>query len=259
VLAVDVRGDDFNVMAARANIVAAHALRVLRIALRAHVDIANTQLRFRLSGSYAFGDRAAGWRRPPDAADDLGLDEDLIKLAMSQPVAAMPTEPITRIQKQADLALRWIERAMFDGEALVGLLYLFFALEALLGDSADKLKGHALAFRQTMLSHLVTGGFSHPTTTFLLYDQVRSGAVHGENPPAVSWNTTHRFGALVRQTLNEYLTYAKAEGLTRRSGLVRALERHPDVPSVVTWLRENGGSEWTPFLDRLDGKFRPDG
>jgi hypothetical protein len=42
--------------------------------------------------------------------------------------------------------LRWIERARFTGEPLIALLYLFFALEALLGDKPEGLKADDLAF-----------------------------------------------------------------------------------------------------------------
>jgi hypothetical protein len=256
VVAVEVEGSDPKQLAEQAKMIASHALRILRVALRAHLDIADSQLRFRLGESYAFDDRMAGWQRAADAADDLDLDPTLIKLAEAQPVAAMSPEPLTGIDKQADLALRWIERAWFAGEPLVALLYHFFALEALLGDKAEGLKAHSLAFRQMMLSHIVTGEFSHPSRTYFLYDKVRSGAVHGELAPHVSWETTRGFAWLVKQTLDQYLIYAMSEGLMKRGRLLRALDSHPDRRNLVSWLRENGGSEWTTFLDDAERESR---
>ena len=254
VVGVLVEGTDRKQMAEQAKLIASHALRILRVALRAHLDIADSQLRFRLGESYAFDDRMAGWKRAPDAADDLALDPTLIELALAQPAAAMPPEPLTTVDKQADLALRWIERAWFAGEPLVALLYLFFALEALLGNKAEGLKAHSLAFRQMMLSHIVTGEFTHPTRTYLLYDKVRSGAVHGEDAPYVGWDTTRPFAWLVKQTLDQYLAYAMSQGLMKRGRLLRALDTHPDRASLVAWLRANGGADWTAFLDDEDAE-----
>jgi hypothetical protein len=51
------------------------------------------------------------------------------------------------------------------------------------------LKDHGLAFRQTILSHITTNQFTHPNETWFLSDQVRSGAVPGEDVPAVAWHT----------------------------------------------------------------------
>jgi hypothetical protein len=47
-----------------------------------------------------------------------------------------------------------MDRARFIGEPLVGLLALFFALEALPRDKSEGLKAYGLAFRQTMLKGL---------------------------------------------------------------------------------------------------------
>lgn len=179
--AVDVQGTDYRRMAERARRVASHALRVLRIALREHRSIANPQLRFRLGRAHAFAGRFTGWQEREDVAYDLTFAGDLPAVAGSQPVSTMPAEPSTDVGRKADLALRWLERAWFANEPLIGFLYLFFALEALLGDKREGLKAHGLAFRQAMLGHLVTGMFSHPNETWFLYDQVRSGAVHGED------------------------------------------------------------------------------
>jgi len=60
---------------------------------------------------------------------------------------------------------------------------------------------HGLAFRQAMLGHLVTGLFLHPNETWFLYDQVRSGAVHGEDAPAVDWDSVRGFAWTVRTTV----------------------------------------------------------
>ena len=254
VAAVDVSGTSYAMMAERARRVVAHSLRVLRVALREHQGINDRQLRFRVGDSYAFGERASGRQAPPDVAYELRLDRSLLDLAASQPVSKMPLEPVTDVAKKADLALRRIERARFVGEPLVALLFLFFGLEALLGDTSEKLKGHGLAFRQTMLSHIATGSFTHPNQTYFLYDEVRSGAVHGEDAPTVSWDDVGSFASVVRHALYQYLNYAEAQGFSRRSRLLSTLDEHPDAPKLASWLRENAGPAWEAYFKALEAR-----
>jgi hypothetical protein len=250
VASVHVLGTNYEKMAGRATTAASHALRVLRAALREVRGINDWQLRFRLGQSYAFSNGAGGWSERTDSAYELSLNSDLVTFALAQPLGALPVHPTTDVERKADLAVRWFERARFAGEPIVSLLYLFFALEALLGDRAEGLKAHAPAFRQAMLSHVVTKGFIHPNKTYFLYDEVRSAAVHGEDVPGVGWDTVGEFGWVVRTTLNDFLTFAEAQGFTRRTEVVRALDKHPDWPKLVAWLRARGGEVWDEYLDR---------
>jgi hypothetical protein len=240
-------------MAERARARAAHSLRLLRVALREHPGIHNRQLRFRVGIAYAI-ERVTGWTQRDDMAYDLTFGSELTELVRNQPVANMAAEPSTDAQRKADLSLRWMERAWLASEPLVALLYLFFGLEALLGNKSEGLKAHGLAFRQAMLSHVVIGGFSHPNKTWFLYDQVRSGAVHGEDAPAVSWEMVHDFASVVRRTLNQYLTVVSAQQLAKRGGLLKILDKHPDRPQLIAWFRANGGPVWTDYLDKVEGK-----
>jgi len=251
VVAIDMEGTSYEQMAEEARAVASHVLRVLRVALREHREISYQQLRFRLSTAYAFDDQHSGWKQLENAAFDLTLDGELIDLIGSQPISTMPAKPSTGIEKAADRALRWMERAWFSGEPLVALLFLVFALEALLGDMSEKLKAHALALRQTMLSHIVTGEFTHPSETLFLYDKVRSQAVHGEDTPEVNRDIAQRFAWEVRHTLNQYLILAREQGFARRGRLLTVLDKHSDRPQVLNWLRHNGGHDWSKYLDEL--------
>jgi hypothetical protein len=247
VLAVDATGTSYARMAERSRRTASHALRILRVALAERIMV--EQLRFRLGRAYAFDEeRAAGWNRSADAAYDLGLVEELIELAAEQSLATLPSEPRNDVERKADLALHWMERAWFVGDPVVGLLYLFFALEALLGIRSERMKGQPLAFRQALLNHAVTGSFAHPSKTLSLYEDVRSAAVHGELVPDVSESLVRGVRGEVARTLGHYLTYAGEQGFTKRASLIRALDEHPDRPELVTWLQEHGGSEWDDFL-----------
>jgi hypothetical protein len=246
VAAVNAQGTSYSRMAERSRDAVSHTLRVLRVALRHRIGV--EQLRFRLGRTYAFEQaKAGGWRQIAEAAYDLGLDDGLIALAAGDPVALLPFEPRNDVERKADLALRWMERAWFVGEPAVALLYLFFALEALLGVKSEGLKGHDLAFRQALLDHAATGSFTHPSATLFLYEDVRSAAVHGEPVPEVTDAILRRFRSDVAQTLGHYITYTREKRFTRRSHLLQALDKHPDRPDLVSWLREHGGSEWADF------------
>lgn len=250
VAAVTVAGTHPGRMAARARLQAERSLRALRVALRRHRGINDWQLRFRLAPGYAFESGAAGWKAPPDSAYSLTLDDRLLQIAEGVAAAALATEPTHDIERKADVAVRWMDRARFATEPLVALLYLFFALEALVGDRSEGLKAPLIAFRQAMLNHLLTGDFSHPDTTLFLYDRVRSGAVHGEDPPEVSARDVSKFDASVWNTLEQYLAYARQEGLTKRGRMMAAIDQHPDARALGNWLRAYATTDWAEFLDK---------
>lgn len=248
VLAIPVMGTNHGRMADRAENVARHALRLLRIGLREHMGITNRQLRFRLGEAYSFDEGASGSQAAADTAYELEINQELVQLAEDQPVAQVPLEPRTDVDEKAAIAARWMERAWFATEPLVALLYLFFALEALLGDKSEGLKAHGLAFRQAILSAAVTGHFTHPNETYFLYDRVRSGAVHGEDAPDVNWDTVNSFATTVRWTLSHYLTFTRANGITRRGRLLKALREHPERPKLTEWLTAVGGPHWQTYF-----------
>jgi hypothetical protein len=249
VAAVPVQGTNYARMAERAREEAGHVLRVLRVALRAHFAIVDRQLWFTFGEGYAFDDRLSGWQTRDTAAYELSFDPSLDDLVRQSPIASMPLVPRNQLERKADLALRWIERAQLATEPLVRLLYLFFALEGLLGDKAEGLKAPVLAFRRAMLGEATGHGFTHPNVTFLLYDQVRSAAVHGGEVPEVTDDVFGKFAWDVRDALNEYLTYGAAEGFTKQSQLVQALDSHPEHDRMYQWLRENGGDIWAAYLE----------
>ena len=242
VAAVEVSGSGSGKMADRGRAKVERALRLLRIALRKHRMIHDKQLRFTPTGSYAFGATGSGWRSSDDEAYDLGYAGELVTLAESSPLAALTIEPESDLLKKADLATCWMERAWMTGDRLVAMLYLFFALEALLGDRSEGLKAEGIAFRQMMLGHLVEGQFSRPDECWYLYDRVRSGAVHGEDAPDVDEGVLTRFTSSVRQTLDSYLTLANRQGFQKRSRLLRYLAEHQDRGSPSHGSARTAGS-----------------
>jgi hypothetical protein len=238
-------------MAERSKETAAHVLRLLRVALRERIGV--EQLRFRLGRAHVFEEeKAFGWRQGAEAAYDLGLSDELIQVASEKPLAELPARPRNDVEKKADLALHWMERAWFVGDPVVALLFLFFALEALLGVESERLKGQGLAFRQALLNNAVTGSFVHPSKSLFLYEDIRSAAVHGELVPDVSDAEARGFRNDVARTLDYYLTYTRSKGITRRKRLLESLDNHADRPDLIAFLQEEGETRWADFLAKVD-------
>jgi hypothetical protein len=255
VAAVKVTGTNRSNMASRAQKSVECALRIARVGLRDHNFINSQQLRFRVGTSFAFDDGSSGWSRRADAAFELTIEPEELAAMDKRAVWGLPTVPKTDIEEKAALALAWMERARFTAEPLVALLYLFFALEALLGDRSEGLKADGLAFRQLVLSHVVTNSFRDPNKTWFLYDKVRSAAVHGEPAPEVDDDIVRKFESSVRDTLNQYLMFAADNSITKRGRLITALTSHPDVPLLADWITKYAGADWRTYL----GRFLPPG
>jgi hypothetical protein len=258
VAVVSVTGTNRRLMAQRASELVAHALRVLRVGLRENNAINNKQLRFRVGRIHIFDDCSWGWDDGPEASYQLEADSNLVDILGTPAIASLPMHPSNDIERQADLALRWMERSRFEGDPLVAMLYLFYALEALLGSTDEGLKGPMLAFRATMLSHVVDGQFFHPNETLFLYDEVRSVAVHGEARPIVTEDAVTRYEPNVRWALRQYLTLADREKFTKRSQLVRFLHESSAKTELITWVRANPSTKWKDYLDKLDRHEVPD-
>lgn len=257
VAAVLAHGTSEERMAERAMAACAYALRLLRVGLTERIA-SERQLRFRLAGTYTFSEPVWGWKASDDVAYDLDLTPDLIRLAESQPMARIGPNVVTDVDRKAQVALKWIERSLFAAEPMVALLFLFFGLEALLGDRSSKKKAHDLAFKQALLNHVVTGAFAHPDRTVLLYDRVRSAAVHGEDVHGVTWGVVHDQVGAVKTTLDAYVAFADAQGIGRRGRLLTALARHPGRAQLIDWLRVSGGEEWRKWLERDGAAVDPD-
>jgi len=252
VAAVPVSGTDAGRMSDRAHATAEHGLRLLRIALRAGTGINRDQFWFRLGEAYAFDERASGWAQRPGTPYEMTLVASEIDHVNAQLLVALPLAPGNKFERKADLAVRWMERAWLATEPLIRLLYLFFALESLLGDRSEGEKAGLIALRRAMLGEASGRGFTHPSDTYLLYDEVRSAAVHGSEPPELSEDAVDRFARDVRDDLDDYLRYGRDHGFTKQSQLVQALDNHPGRPQMIAWLRVNGGDMWTNYLDKIE-------
>jgi len=259
VAVADVIGTSLERMAHRARERVSAALTVVRLALLAgQLGVADEQLRFRVGEAYAFGDGITGWRRRDDVASNLDVGPDLGAVLAARPVGGLLDSNRQDIAAAARLAAGWLDRAAFAADPLVDVLFSFFALEAILGRKSDRLKGDSLAVRRMTLDHDRTGGFGHPNRLWLLYDEVRSAAVHGSRPSDVDERDAHQFRHDVAIAIEQVLQFAVAHGLTRRDRLLDALDAHPDLPRLADWLIANGGADWQPYIDGLPGSSTAD-
>lgn len=251
IAAVAVEGTDPRAMAERARLQAEHALRVLRISLREDRWVHPFQLRFRLGDHHAFESGLGGWEVPSDVGWELDLDAELLDLARRQPIWSAPMCPETKLERRIDRAMRWVEQAFLVGDGLLELLFCFFALEALLGDKSEGLKAQRLAFRRALLGSVTRERFAHPNRVAFLYEEVRSAAVHGSDPPEVDEKLLQAFLWDTRLALSEYAEYAQANDIKRPSKLLESLEKDPRRERLIEGLRRDEPKRWGSFLDTL--------
>ncbi|MFG2058975.1 hypothetical protein ACGFI9_33630 [Micromonospora sp. NPDC048930] len=248
-ISVPCRGTNYRNMAERARTQAKHALALLRAGLEQQNMYHPRQLRFRLGERYAFSDRLTGWVGQPDSAYSTPIDGQIVERLAVLRFMQLPAMPANDPERRALLAVAWIDRSLVVPDRLVAMLFQFFALEAILGDKAEGLKSLGLAFRRTMLGHLVSGGWPAPENIYYQYEKVRSAAVHGGEPPEVTDKQAERFGHDVNRALNEFLTFAETHGFTKRAQVLRALASHEDVPRVLEHLRARDAT-WDDFEPR---------
>ena len=235
---------NYTAMRRRARLAAEHALRLLRATLREHPGLHDRQLRFGLGDVAWLDDGITGWELDPATGWEMTLDKGFADLATGQAVSSLPLDPDTDVERRGNRALRWYERAQLSVEPTIELLFLFSALETIVGDKSKGLKGAMIARRRATLGAITREQFAHPLKTYLLYDKVRNDAIHGEEPPEVPGDELLHFGHDVRRAINEFLEYARANGLVRRKRVTDALERSEDWKTVRDVVRPLDPDAW---------------
>lgn len=180
---------------------------------------------------YWFSDGASGWQSPAGAGFGFELTEGMLEVAMSPAIASLPAVATNDVERCVNRALEWFERAQLSADALMQLLFLFFALEAILGTERGP-KARPLAVRRAILGLRTAGHFSHPYRMYGLYSQVRNAAVHGGEPPSVAEKDLAAFMWDTRVALNEYLEFASTRHMTERDAVRSELDGDPDAASI---------------------------
>ena len=228
VVSADCKGTSGAAMKERARKKVEHALRQVRAGLREHRMIHDRQLRFRLGTSYWFHGGGGGWSTRRDKIIDVGLNEELVELMNSTEIARLPAEGGTSIEKAARRALKWFDDALLATDPLKEMLYLFFALEGILGDKSDKLKGENLALRRALLSHKLDRGFAHPgTRSTASTTRCAPRPSTAASRSKVSKSEVSKFQWDVRRAINEFLEYTRNEGFSKQAKLLAALDSDP--------------------------------
>lgn len=194
------------------------------------------------------------WQMPKRPPRPVLLRADLIEKVKVQPVADLPASGGSTIDDHARIALSWFERSQLDDDPLSKLLYLFFALEAIVGDRSEGLKGETLALRRAILSHLTTGKFSHPARAYVLYEEVRNKAVHGSKLTVpVTEDEVRNFSYDVRAGINEFLELAQRRGFTKRGELRDALDHDPAREQLGSRLYGENPDLWKSLKPKTKG------
>ncbi len=240
VIAVSTTGTSGRRMMERGKGTAEHALRLLRAGLREHRSIVDDQLRFRLGTHYWFtvkGEARAGWQRRPGEPITFELNDQMVDLATTPPIASLLEHGPNDVERRASRALAWWERSFSATDPVIKIVFLFAALEAILGNRSEGIKSDDLAMHRAALSEALDEGFSLPDQALGLYEYVRSLAIHGEAPVAVSPEEAQAFEWDIRRAINEYLRFARESNLTKRKQVRAGLEAKRR--EIEAWLCGN--------------------
>jgi hypothetical protein len=232
VIAVECEGTNRQRMRDRAAEVALHSLRVLRAGLREEHFVHDRQLRFRLGVSYWFSDGLSGWQTDADTGWGFELDANSLGRVAALPIASLPVAAKTDIERCANRSLQWFEQSQLAVDPVMEIMLLTIALEAILGRKSERLKGRGLALRRAVLAVKTAGHFSHPARFYLVYDKVRSVAVHGGEPPVVDRRLVDEVSWDVRLAVNQFLDFARGQRYLKRSRLLDALDDDPAVAEI---------------------------
>ncbi|MGA9874446.1 MAG: hypothetical protein WBQ21_01410 [Solirubrobacteraceae bacterium] len=246
VIAVECEGTNRSAMSERAAEVARHALRLLRAGLRESHSVVDRQLRFRLGSAYWFSDGLSGFKVGPEEGWGFELDLAGLESVAALPVAALPLTGGTEVERCARRALEWFEQSQLAVDPLMEILLLTFALETILGRKSEKLKGRQLAIRRAVLSHRTRGNFAHPLRFYLVYDEIRSVAVHGGEPPLVDDDLVQTVAWDVRGAINEFLKFARCGGYVKRGRILTALDNDRDATEIAQQFLPLPGGEPEP-------------
>lgn len=153
----------------------------------------------------------------------------------------------SRIAKQFEIAFGWLDRARMTDDMLIRLLFLFSALEAILGDMSEGLKAQRLAFTEALLTLTQEGSFPHPSRLYFLYNDVRSYAVHGNLTFDIDDNEVSALDRRVHNAIWHYLSIVRRERITSPKGFQDWLNHHDQAPELVEWLKTNDPDNWQDF------------
>jgi hypothetical protein len=244
---VSATGVDEGKMIVRARQSIREALSILRTELPfLLIMAADEQLRFDTGLSCGFVDdsRPFVWNQLASNID-LTLREDLIDRFDEDRLSLKSVGP--GIRKKLRISYGWLDRARATDDMPVRALFLFFALEAILGDKSAGRKSLRLAFIEALLSHVEEGSFRSPNKLHFMYDKLRSDAVHGTSNFDVDEAQVRELNDRVYVAVKHSISIVRREGIDSIKSLPYWFINHPETPDLLAWLREYSPDEWEAF------------
>ncbi|MFG2943223.1 hypothetical protein [Streptomyces sp. NPDC048282] len=221
-----------------------HAVRILRVSLAQQNLLHRMQLKFRVGEDYIVEERGRGFRRHDDAPVMFDLVKPPGDLFVKFSPLSVPHDKPSKIQRQATLALKWLDEAQVATEPYHRVAFIFSALEAMLGDRSGGLKSLPLVFYRTTLGQSITGSFPDPKRLYRLYDKVRSYVVHGEYPEFFTGEDVQYLERSVREGLFELVEFYESRSLKTRAAVRKALRDEAKNHLVLDWLKNHDPDRW---------------
>lgn len=242
-----VGGSNRGKMLLRARRVVRFALSVLRAALTETYDrYDDSQLRFDLADVCGFIDEESHWRQYRGSSHaDLTLPADAIASFKAERLGLDGVSK--KIRDKLAIAFGWHDRARETDDLLVRALFLFFGLEALLGDKSEGLKSQSLAFAEALVSLTEDGSFRHPSDLHFLYDEIRSRAVHGSRDFEVTDRDVNFLDEGVTRTIQNFISIVVREKISSVSKFQNWLRVHSRGADLLAVLKEEDPENWSKF------------
>ena len=233
---LDMVGTRFRDIKKRSVLIIEHELRMLRIMLRKTIAINDKQLRFRVGRESVVINFGFGVSQHKDVGYNLKLNHKLLKDALDESFSAKDVnynllklhfERKNKLNSNACLRAYWLEQAQKSVDEKMTILYYIFSLETILGKKDEKDKGSKLAFRYTLLSHIVSGSLFNYSAIPYFY-QIRSDIVHGEQVRAISNDAIKTLKYIARDALSQYLCLARDNKFKTPREIIEYIDNHRD-------------------------------
>jgi hypothetical protein len=124
---------------------------------------------------------------------------------------------LPELRKRFERALMWIGRSIEEEDPDIKIINLSTALETILTDKSDRMKGETLAYRILLLNAHVKKPFIDPAKVLWIYE-LRSEIIHGSR---IGIASDMKFVAI--ETLRYSLEIIRRDGLKRHKDFINAI------------------------------------
>lgn len=148
-----------------------------------------------------------------------------------------------RIRLQVDRALHWIGTSMTRDSHDDRIIDLCTALEALLAQKDERLKGEAITLRSMLLPAMMNDGFTDPFIIYDLYAR-RSEVIHGSGLNVANQRDADRLLLITLRVVAQFTTVvSRRRKIRRMNDLIKAMETPRRLKQAISWLAQLSGPE----------------